>query len=237
MGSQSNDIVNEPWLTADYHSQIDTIGALCTRLNQFEDELADRILKAQEYAHKTSGDANEIATEEWMYFAHVSMYQGAAHSMAAVSMLAPLIESAFKDVCRRINRPIPLPECQTGGLVADIMKVAREEGMVVDYLPNNLRPMLEAIFEYRNKMLHCGFEWPPDEIRKFDARRKSWPCAWFEHSSLGDDVWMFYMSRTFISHCLDTTREVVDGIEDFLVDRVRRALGEPPLGRQHGAIS
>ena len=26
MESKSNDIVNEPWLTADYHSQIDAIG-------------------------------------------------------------------------------------------------------------------------------------------------------------------------------------------------------------------
>ena len=34
MESKSNDIVNEPWLTADYHSQIDAIRALCARLNQ-----------------------------------------------------------------------------------------------------------------------------------------------------------------------------------------------------------
>ena len=29
MKSKSNDIANEPWLTADYHSQIDAIRALC----------------------------------------------------------------------------------------------------------------------------------------------------------------------------------------------------------------
>ena len=232
MESKSNDIVNEPWLTADYHSQIDAIGALCARLNQSEDELADKILETREYAEQVSGDANEFATEEWVYLSHMSVFQGAAHSMAAVSMLAPLIESAFKDVCLKIKRPTRLPEGQTGGLVADFMKVAREEGLTVDYLPDDLRPTLEAIFEYRNKMLHCGFEWPSDEIGKFDARRKSWPCAWFKYSLLGDDVWMFYMSRTFISHCLDMTREVVDGIDDFLVDRARRVLDKPPLGRQ-----
>ena len=232
MGSQSNDIVDEPWLRADYRSQIDTVKALCTRLNESEDALAERIRLAQQYARETPGCANELATEEWVYLSHVSVYQGAAHSIAAVSMLAPLIESAFKDVFLKIKRPIPFPEDQTAGLVADLLKVAGEEGLTVGYLPDDLRRTLEAIFEYRNKMLHCGFEWPSDEIRKFDARRKSWPCAWFEHSSLGNDVWMFYMSRTFITHCLDTTREVIDGIEDYLVDRVRTALGEPPLGRR-----
>ena len=232
MKSKSNDIANEPWLTADYHSQIDAIRALCARLNQSEDELAERILETRAYAEQASGDANEFATEEWVYLSHISVFQGAAHSMAAVSMLAPLIESAFKDVCLKIKRPIRLPEGQTGGLVADFMKVGREEGLTVDYLPHDLRSTLEAIFEYRNKMLHCGFEWPSDEISKFDARRESWPCAWFKHSSVDDDVWMFFMSRTFISHCLDMTREVVDGIDDFLVDRARRVLDKPPLGRQ-----
>ena len=232
MGTQSNKIVDEPWLRADYHSQIDTITALCHRLNESEDTLAERIRAAQQYAREVSGEANEIATEEWVYLSHVSVYQGAANSIAAVSMLAPLLESAFKDAFSRIDRPIPLPEGQTGGLVVDIMKVANEEGLTVDYLPDELQRTLEAVFEYRNKMLHCGFEWPLDEIRKFDVRRKCWPCGWFENSSLGDDVWMFYMSRPFVEHCLDTTREVVGGIEDFLFDRARLELGDPPLGRQ-----
>ena len=127
----------------------------------------------QQYAREVFGEANEIATEERIYLSHVSVYQGAAHSIAARSMLAPLLESAFEDAFLRTNRPIPLPEGQTGGLVVDIMQVACEEGLTVDDLTDYLQPALEAIFENRNKMLHCGFEWPSDEIRKFDARRKS----------------------------------------------------------------
>ena len=134
--------------------------------------------------------------------------------MAAVSMIAPVLESAFKEVASRIGRPIPSPKeedyCKicgatldpkniSGGVVVDIMKMVNEEGMS-EYLPHDLKPTLQAIFEYRNKMLHCGFEWPEDEIRRFHKRQEDWTEGWFESSYQDHKPWMFYMSRGFISH-------------------------------------
>ena len=226
MADHPDDWTNQPWLNADYRSQLDAVRSLFAMLYQFEDELEERIERVRESAARMSGDANEFATDEWIYLAHFSMFQHAAHSMAAVSMLASAVESAFKDVCQKIDRPLPLPEKATGGLVADIMRLAREEGMG-GHLPNDLKQTLEAIFEYRNKMLHCGFEWPADEIVKFDRRRKDWPDGWFENAYINGAPWMFYMSRTFICRCLDTVGELTEGLGKFLVGHAQSQRDRP----------
>ena len=38
-------------------------------------------------------------------------------------------------------------------------------------LPGDLEITLRALFAYRNKMLHCGFEWSEDETTKFEVNR------------------------------------------------------------------
>ena len=216
MVSKPDEILYPPWLSANYRSQMDAIRALFNRLNQSEDDLQERILEVEEYAVEATDEPNEFGMDERDFLVHFSIFQDAAHSMAAVSMLAPTVESAFKDVCRKIGRPVPFPEDETGGLVADIMTVITEENGVRECLPDDLRPTLEAMFEYRNKMLHCGFEWPRAEVERFDKRRKAWPIEWFVHSSVGGRPWIFYMSRSFISHCLDTAEAIVQGLGDFL---------------------
>jgi hypothetical protein len=53
-------------------------------------------------------------------------------------------------------------------------------------LPQDLEPVLEALFEYRNRVLHSGFEWPPENRAKFENRIKAWPAGWFECATSGD---------------------------------------------------
>jgi hypothetical protein len=46
-------------------------------------------------------------------------------------------------------------------------------------LPSDLDRTLRALFAYRNKMFHCGFEWPKNERRRFDERcGRDWPVDW-----------------------------------------------------------
>lgn len=47
------------------------------------------------FARKSTGLRNDRAVDEWVDLLHASTYQSAANSMAAVGMLAPLIESLF----------------------------------------------------------------------------------------------------------------------------------------------
>jgi len=77
------------------------------------------------------------------------------------------------------------------------------------HLPPGLRVMLEALFLYRNKMFHNGFEWPEAERRAFAENAKKWP-GWFRNSLHGGEPWIFYMSDEFMTHCLQMIDKLLD---------------------------
>jgi hypothetical protein len=86
-------------------------------------------------------------------------------------------------------------------------------------LPPDLEKTLGALFGYRNKMFHHGFEWPMKEREEFERRiAQEWPPEWFEKSESDHKPWIFYMSRAFVDHCLQ------------MIDHTIRAFGR--LARQ-----
>jgi hypothetical protein len=161
--------------------------------------------------------------------------------MAALGMLAPLIESLFVQCFAGIRRILatsapPLSsshprwqwptrkqwDChyylaenkRKKGLSKGILELATVIGLSAR-MPDDLEPMLEALFEYRNAMFHYGFEWPPIERQKFDIRRAKWPSNWFSVSTSGNQPWIFYVTDTFIDHCFVVMEAVLSGIGAF----------------------
>jgi hypothetical protein len=65
----------------------------------FDEEIA----RLEEHARRVTGVENEWVVEEWSDRMHRSAYLGAAHSMAAVGMLAPLLETLFHQSFKRIG--------------------------------------------------------------------------------------------------------------------------------------
>jgi hypothetical protein len=84
-------------------------------------------------------------------------------------------------------------------------------------MPNDPEPVLQALFEYRNKMFHCGFEWPPVERKRFAEKRDrdKWPSDWFSMATSGEEPWIFYLTEAFSEHCLDIIYSVLSGIGAF----------------------
>ena len=195
----------------DYDSQMEAIFDLLYRLEEADDNLAFDIENTKKFALRSSGDANESAVEQWVDLMHASIYQDAAHSMAAVGMLAPIIESVFKNAFLKMGEKL----CRKGGIVKGIGDIVERAGLG-PYLPDDLIPTLTALFAYRNKMFHYGFEWPQDEMRKFNNRLSDWPTGWFQKATLDDEPWMFYMSPDFIRHCTRAILMCIEGIEKFL---------------------
>ena len=196
-------------------TQLVAIYRLLHRQEQADQELSDEIEKVDAVARRTSGPANDDATDYWVELAQMSCYQEAAHSMAAVSMITPLIESTFRGAFRSIRDPLPKYH-----LVNNIIKRAEKVGMK-DYLPADLQQTLEALFRYRNEMFHGGFEWAPEKLKAFkkELDRNRWPTEWFSKATSDDEPWMFYMTPTFIDHCLKTAEAVVSGVEKFTFER------------------
>ena len=185
-------------------SQIGAIRTLLSRQEHYEAALIDEIKRVEEIARNSAGPANQHAVDVHGELIHESFYQDVAHSMAAVGMLAPLIESIFRAVIKNWSR---------GDIAKNIMKSIRDDDNgIQEYMPATLEATLDALFAYRNKMFHFGFEWPPDERRKFDMRLSEWPSDWFGTVTSDGKPWMFYMSSLFITHCLDLAEDVLKGL-------------------------
>jgi len=86
---------------------------------------------------------------------------------------------------------------------------------------------LRALFAYRNKMFHWGFEWPPEERKAFAAQIAQWPSNWFATATEDGNPWIFYLTDVFVDHCLEQVDQVVLGIGAY-VDAQLKAEHEKP---------
>lgn len=193
--------------------------AMCdmlARMSQDEFELQYQIRKAERVASHTRGERNDFAVDHLIGLYEYSGFQDAAHSMAAVGMIAPYVESLFKDAFKESDIDWPRQD-----IVRNLINGIESMGLK-KFMPGDLEVTLTALFEYRNKMLHNSFEWPL-EVRKRFARRlenSEWPPEWFSSASIEDDPWMFYMTETFIDHCIDTIQKIAVGIGAFEHERL-----------------
>ena len=105
-------------------------------------------------------------------------------------------------------------------LVQGVAQLAKSVG-ISQHLPDDCGKVLTALFAYRNKMFHHGFEWPPEERRTFSARilSEGWPQKWFRKSTRGDEPWIYYMSPIFVDRCVFLVDEILEGVGRFLADQ------------------
>lgn len=233
----------------DYEQQLIAIRGLLHRNEEADKRVAEQMKGLNEQARKSSGQSNERAVDAWGEHFYISVYQDAAHSMAALGMIAPLFESllfqAFQGIREKyfgknaiasggprvdIVDPNAYWDChnyydrkeaQTKlNVVAGVQQLSKAVGLK-PYLPADLTRMLEALFEYRNYMFHNGFEWPEECCAQFAARVEK--CGWqdwFSTATRGNQPWIFYMTETFIAHCLDMVDKVLDALGAYCCGRV-----------------
>ncbi len=225
-----------------YDAQLTTIRFLLHRLRKHDKELDEEIRRLHEY----EGPHQEQAVDEWVDLVHDSVYQGAAHSMAAVGMLAPFIESIFCGGFETIREELfdddsppydthPHARWENAAksqwdyhfvykrgrpavdLVEGIFELAEAVGLS-RYLPTDLKQTLKALFGYRNKMFHWGFEWPPEQCKAFakHVADEQWPSDWFATATHDGNPWIFYLTDTFVDHCIDLIGQVVNSIGAYV---------------------
>jgi hypothetical protein len=223
----------------DYEAQLIAISDLLRHNYKADAESEKQIKEVEEYARKTSGARNQRAVDEWVDLLHGSIYQSAAHSMAALGMLAPFYESMFAQAFQGIRKQyfglsvVPPGHLRAGmtdlkyfwnchffynvatketerNLVQGIKQLAEAVDLTRD-LPSDLHNTLRALFNYRNQMFHCGFEWPKKECVKFAKliQDERWQ-AWFALAKRGEEPWIVYITEDFINHCIDVAHQSLD---------------------------
>jgi hypothetical protein len=231
----------------DIDAQLIAIHGLLQRNREAEQAHEKEIREAKEHAQKLTGLWNERAVDEHISLLHASVYQDAVHSMAAVGMLAPFLETVFGRCFRGIGSRWPSGRVPTAAhdrwhsshtiqwdchnviekgcvrrdLVRGLLQLSDAIGLRPRFR-SDIEQTLSALFGYRNKMFHNGFEWPIDERLAFQKRiaDDKWPMMWFATATSGGVPWVFYMSNEFIEHCLATADSVLTAFGGFARDEL-----------------
>ena len=232
----------------DLEAQLLAIKSLLSRNRQAENylkrEIDDLYKQSQQAAQEAQGRYERYGDDRWVDRTYEALFEDAANSMAAVGMLAPFLEALFVTVFQRFKEegtyepPSEDPRRQAverdfwdphfvykqdkrqKNLAKGIPQLANSIGLE-QFLPKDYREILAALFLYRNKMFHCGLEWPEQERKNFrDAIQKNrWPEEWFSEATVNERPWLFSMSAEFIQHGLQTIDGILDGVGAYVRSR------------------
>ena len=199
----------------DYYAQLDAVRTFLSWQDRAAATWSDEIDKAGERVRQSGREAREWFIEDQIELFHRSVYEDAARSMAAVGMLAPLIESLFRRLARALKRDIP----RKGSLARWMTDLVKEHGL--HPAPSELEITLDALFAYRNQMFHQGFEWPKGERLKFKQRiaDSNWSKSWFDEAVYGERPWIYYLSAEYVIHCLEMIEQVFQGVSTLMQAR------------------
>ena len=224
--------------TIDLDTQLLAIRAMIGRNRKADERLYEQIKELDARARAAKGDLAHHLVDMNVDELHGSVYQSAANSAAAVGALAPLLESFFREIFaglpkhyeEQISPRVAMlrpdgrefdpwnpyhylgskgPRVEIG---LGIVQLAQATGLA-KHLPEDHAAVIEALFLYRNKMLHRGFEWPLNERYSFlkVVAEKRWRATWFSQATTGNDPWVIYITDEFIDRCLAFIDELLLG--------------------------
>jgi len=227
----------------DIEAQLIAIRDFLRRNSKADKRVSERIAAYAEQMKSATGDEEYFLDSLFVDECHGSVFQDAAHSLAAAGMLSPLIEGYFTVAFPNIAKQLDLfPRAIDGNIrsansvvqywdphfvfgkkgtrkdiVGGIVQIAQSMGLS-NALPNDYQDVFNALFRYRNKVFHHGFEWPMDERKRFKkaVSDENWPETWFTESLSGGEPWIIYMSQEFIEKCLSTFESCLEGVGSFL---------------------
>lgn len=217
----------------DLRSQLIAIRHFLSRNRAAEAEVSAQIQRLADSAKAASGEHAEHLVDLWVDEMHGSVFHDGVNSVAAVGMLAPLVEALFVQMFKHLGKSAhPGPTAHAREVIAHAelwdphqfyrrgsrdpnfiegaLQLAEMTGLS-SKLPTDTKQVLTALFTYRNAMLHSGLEWPEEARARFERRHGAeWPKAWFSSSRSGGAPWIFYMTPAFVERCLTFVEELMD---------------------------
>jgi hypothetical protein len=229
----------------DLDAQLLAIRDLLSRHRSADEATSRDIEELAEATRKANGPYADHLVDLSVDRMRNSVYQDAAHSMAAAGMLAPLMESILVRLFAGVGRrPWPLvdtvrrdrageghkefwnaqinfssKEGEKPDIVLGVRQLAAATGLAA-HLPDDFDAAFEALVLYRNRMFHNGFEWPVEARAKFKTliATRGW-SAWFQSSLTNHEPWIFYMSPAFVDRCLTLVDQTLDAAGRLVRER------------------
>jgi hypothetical protein len=208
--------------TIDWRSQLDAIRLMIAR-NRNTGEAFSKAIDVDEAQVETYDGPYQVhRMNHNTDLKHESVYRDAAESMAAIGMVAPLIEStlgqALSALGEMYDRKGMSPgdhtrwkrsvgnasrwNCQfyfnskkqaSNNIILGLPQLAEACGLD-KFLAKDFMAWFEAMFVYRNYMFHGGFEWTIERrgLFKKAIEEKNWG-QWFVCSYTNDRPWIYYI--------------------------------------------
>lgn len=206
-------------------------------------DTADLIKKTYAEVDAYNGPHHYHYIDEYNYLLEMSAYENSAISMSSISVIAPMLESIFSQFFLRLGKEfeehsMPLPQHHRWELsegcpgrwsvkchykdgetcedvISGISQLIKATGASA-YLSKPIRRWVEAMFHYRNFMLHGGLEWSMERREAFAKLMsdKKYDDL-FKAGSIGGEPWMFYILDKAVDEMVNNVEAILDGLAAF----------------------
>ncbi|MGO7821237.1 hypothetical protein ACC684_28715 [Rhizobium ruizarguesonis] len=230
--------------TIDWQSQLLAVRLMISR-NRRAGEAFSKAIEDEEAEVKAyNGPHQDHYVGHYVDMVRESVYRDAAESMAAIGMIAPLIEStlgqslaALGDMYDRKNISPGKHErwtraekhkarwnCQfyyngkkeaKNNIILGMPQLAGACGLH-KFLSQDFMTWFEAMFTYRNFMFHGGFEWTIERRDFFEkeSQKKGWD-RFFTCSTTNDRPWIYYINDEAIVAFPTMVESMLDSLGRF----------------------
>lgn len=230
--------------TIDWQSQLHAVRLMISRNREVGEAFSKAIEKEGEEVKAYRGPHHEHWVDRHVDMIHDSVYRDAAESMAAIGMIAPLVEStlgqslaALGDMYDRKNispgghkrwkRAEDHParwNCQfyfndkkqaSNNIILGLPQLVAACGLN-KFLSKEFATWFEAMFTYRNFMFHGGFEWSLDRREFFETqvKNKAW-SRFFSCSTTNGRPWIYYIEKAAIDALPTMVEDMLDSLGRF----------------------
>ncbi|UFW64428.1 hypothetical protein RlegWSM1455_23560 [Rhizobium laguerreae] len=230
--------------TIDWQSQLLAVRLMISR-NRLAGEAFSKAIEDEAAELKAyNGPHHDHYVEHHVDMMHESVYRDAAESMAAIGMIAPLVEStlgqslaALGDMYdrksihpgnhkrwKRAENHEDRWNCQfyfngkkeaKNNIILGLPQLAGACGLD-KFLSQDFMVWFEAMFTYRNFMFHGGFEWTIERRDFFEKEieKKGWD-QFFTCSTTDRRPWIYYIKDEAIVALPTMVESMLDGLGRF----------------------
>lgn len=93
------------------------------------------------------------------------------------------------------------------------------ETELAKFLPSNMNLILDALFSYRNAVMHNGFDWPEVELENFTSRKNNWPSEWIGVTTSHENPWLYNLTNKFHKIVIDLFGEIYKAAGKYYLEK------------------
>ncbi|TCB60179.1 hypothetical protein E0J20_09300 [Rhizobium leguminosarum bv. viciae] len=230
--------------TIDWQAQLSAVRLMISRNRQAGEAFSKAIANDAAEVRAYEGPHQDHWIGQHVDMIHESVYRDAAESMAAIGMIAPLVESTLGQSLAALGDMYDRKNINPGDhkrwkraeghesrwncqfyfnsdkeaknhIIFGLTQLAEACGLN-KFLSQEFMTWFEAMFTYRNSMFHGGFEWTVDRRELFEkaVEKNGWD-RFFSCSTKNGRPWIYYIKDEAIDALPTMVENMLDSLGRF----------------------